>query len=204
MGYVIFLSPSEDKNIDTHNDKNISLDSNKLDYLESLWIKNNKNLLTHRQNTIKLYNNCLEKIINKNDRILLKEIYGSNNFNEKSANILHLSLEKNTLIQAIRLYGGVAFKEINFEKLDSISQEIILKKTYIFSNLFGVILASDYIPFYKLKQGCKVNGLTLKDIYKPFYSILESFLAKHLNSKDDVIIWFTCKYLHKNFYSKTK
>lgn len=191
MNYVIFLSPSEDKVVDE------ILDSNKLDFLESLWIKNNKTLLKHRQNTYRIYNNYLEKIINENDRILLKEIFGATNLNANTTQNIYLSLRANHYIDAILRYSGVAFKALDFKNLDSKAQRIILEKTYIFSNFFGVISASDKIPYYKLKQGCKANFLSLAEIYKPFIPILESFLAKLLQNDSDFIID-----LRANIYTK--
>lgn len=188
MSFVIFLSPSEDKLLDSKDINNESIESNKLHYLESLWIKNNKILLKHREQIIALYLESLQKILINSDKNLLKEIYGTNVLNAKSEYLINIALQQNYTLKAINRYSGVAFLALDFKNLDSKAKDIILTKTYIFSNLFGVITASDLIPFYKLKQGCKVKGLTLKEIYAPFIKPLESFLKQILNKKEDFVI----------------
>ena len=56
-------------------------------------------------------------------------------------------------LKAIQRYTGVAFEAISYDSLDKSSQNYIDQNILIFSNLFGVLNANQYIPNYKFKQG---------------------------------------------------
>lgn len=70
------------------------------------------------------------------------------------------------LYKAINLYNGVSFKELDYDSLNQVEQKYIDDKLLIFSNLFGVVKATDEIPFYKLKQGVKLNKINQAKEYK--------------------------------------
>ncbi|HEB7717567.1 TPA: peroxide stress protein YaaA, partial [Campylobacter coli] len=72
--------------------------------------------------------------------------------------------------KAITLYSGVSYEYLKFDTLDKESQEYILTNTLIFSNLFGVVKASDRLPFYKFKQGAKINDFAIEKFYKEHFS----------------------------------
>lgn len=73
-------------------------------------------------------------------------------------------------MKAILRYSGVAFDYLQYSELNSKSQDYIDQNTIIFSNLFGPILASNMIPEYKLKQGEKLEGLSIEGYYKKEFS----------------------------------
>ena len=84
-------------------------------------------------------------------------------------------------MRAIERYSGVAFEHLQLRQLPLDAQEYIESNTIIFSNLFGPILASDTIPYYKLKQGEKLEGVAIEKFYKEEYS---SLLDDYLISED--------------------
>lgn len=82
-------------------------------------------------------------------------------------------------MQAIELYSGVAYKALGFASLQARAQEYVLKNLFIFSNLFGMVAASDALPFYKLNQNYKGKMLNLKALYKAMEGDLDAFFAKN-------------------------
>ncbi|EDO9528420.1 peroxide stress protein YaaA [Campylobacter coli] len=57
----------------------------------------------------------------------------------------------------------------------------MLENTLIFSNLFGVVKASDHLPFYKFKQGAKINNFALEKFYKEHFSkALDEYLKNDI------------------------
>lgn len=195
MSFIIFLSPSEDKNITQHDMSSESLlhhpsqDSSCLEsyhivnphtsttFLQSLW--QGDIMYHHRNNINAIYKEAVKKILATNDKTLLFEIYGAKNFNAKNEFELNIAYQQRDTMAAIERYCGVAFNGLDFISLSGDSREFILQYVYIFSNLFGVIAAHDNIPFYKLKQNTKYTPLSLMSVYKPFVPILESFLQKY-------------------------
>lgn len=178
MQFSILFSPSEDKII-TYN----SLANNivKLDavpkFLESLW--GHKYLTTHRTQVIYRYFETLHTLLQHRDKALLESIYGAKSFNDKNLFELHYAMQFSPLLSAIELYSGVAFQGLSYPTLSQQSKDFILEKVLIFSNLFGVLRAKDSIPFYKLKQGTKQRGLTLKEVYAPFAHHLHQALQSN-------------------------
>lgn len=67
--------------------------------------------------------------------------------------------------KAIQRYTGVAFEAIDYNNLDQKAQEFIDKNVLIYSNLFGVVMASDNIPDYKFKQGSILPNLNTEKYY---------------------------------------
>ena len=76
--------------------------------------------------------------------------------------------------KAILRYSGVAFDHLKYSELDEESQKWIDENVYIFSNLFGVISAGDFIPYYTLKQGSKPGF----DIYSYHHNLFAPILEK--------------------------
>ena len=67
--------------------------------------------------------------------------------------------------KAIERYTGVAFEAIDYPNLDPKSQQFIDENVMIYSNLFGVVRASDSIPEYKFKQGNILPNLNTEKNY---------------------------------------
>ena len=87
-------------------------------------------------------------------------------------------ITKEPTLKAIERYTGVAFDYIDYPTLSQDGKKYIDENVIIFSNLFGAIRASDYIPLYKIKQGETLNGIKIENIYKkrlqePLDSLLE-------------------------------
>lgn len=93
-------------------------------------------------------------------------------------------------------YSGVAYKSLDYENLEN--KHYIDENVLIFSNLFGVIKASDILPDYKLKQGAKLPNLNIEKFYKDNFS---SSLDKYL--KDDEILDLRASFYEK-FYTIKK
>jgi hypothetical protein len=74
-------------------------------------------------------------------------------------------LNKPTM-KAILRYTGVAFDALDYENLDINTQKYCDENVILFSNLFGPIKSSDYIPNYKFKQGAELSSIDVKNEYK--------------------------------------
>ena len=115
--------------------------------------------------------------------------------NEKEVQKLKEDIFLKPTCKAIQRYDGVAFSHLNFAALDEKSQNFILENTLIFSNHFGVILASDEIPNYKFKQGAKLGSLSVEKFYNTHFSkALDEFL------QDEEIIDLRAGF-YENFYT---
>lgn len=75
------------------------------------------------------------------------------------------SLLESPRMRAIELYSGVAFKALDFAGLDSRAQEFVLDSVLITSNLFGLVRARDWLPFYHLNQKYQSKELSLSRLY---------------------------------------
>lgn len=87
------------------------------------------------------------------------------------------------LLPAIERYEGVAYKALDFATLTKTQKEFLLEKTVIFSNLFGVLLAKDEIPYYHLRQGATIGDA---DQYKLYQKELKEPLDRAF--KDSLIV----------------
>ena len=86
-------------------------------------------------------------------------------------------------MRAIELYNGVAYKALDFGSLDSSAQGFLLDSVLITSNLFGLVRASDRLPFYHLNKNYKSKELSLNKLYKAQKPQIDTLL-----SGEDVII----------------
>ncbi|MFP4331852.1 MAG: YaaA family protein [Campylobacterales bacterium] len=105
---------------------------------------------------------------------------------------LSKSIYDKEVLKAVERYSGVAYKHLNYPGLNKNEQHYIDSSVIIFSNLFGAIRASDRIPFYRLRQGEKVDGVAFEKIYK---DELSSQLDEYLDGFDIVD-------LRASFYQK--
>lgn len=90
----------------------------------------------------------------------LEEIFGV-----KDVNCIINNFSTKTF-KAINLYQGVSYKELDYDNLPLKAKEYLDNNLIIFSNLFGPVLASDELVFYKLKQGIKLNKINQAKEYK--------------------------------------
>lgn len=97
---------------------------------------------------------------------------------------------------AIMLYDGVAFRALDFFSLEEESRLFIEQNTLIFSNLFGVVLAGERIPFYRLKQGSGWSGFEIRKYHMEFGLEVAQFVG------DELLLDLRAEYYHSSFTSK--
>lgn len=106
-------------------------------------------------------------------------------FGTKSVSLETLKLCSEILnsprIQAIELYNGVAYRALDFGSLDSRGQGFLLDSVLIASNLFGLVRASDRLPFYHLNQNYKSSTLSLRKIYQAQQKEIDGLLSTEAN-----------------------
>ena len=175
----ILLAPSESKTFGG---------SGKLD-LNSLIFNN---LTPKREELIDSY----QAILNQANLEELKELFGLKKEEEIKKYIV--DIYKEPVKKAIKRYSGVAFDYLDYNSLDNKAKEYVDSNLLIFSNLFGVLRASDLIPLYRLKQGASINGVKVENFYNP---ILKEPLDDYLRDED--ILDLRAKYYEK-FYKPTK
>ncbi|OBV29099.1 hypothetical protein BKN38_08560 [Helicobacter sp. CLO-3] len=127
--------------------------------------------LEARRANIRAYLSALK---NEPDTQILK-IFGAKRLD---ANMLASCLEllQSPRVEAIELYNGVAFKALDFASLDSGAQDFIRQSALICSNLFGLVRASDALPYYHLNQNYTSKTLNLKSLYKAQSSEIDALL----------------------------
>lgn len=144
-----------------------------------------KELFPYRMETLKHYEEFIKNASLQN----LQELFGIKNENEIDK--FKHDLKQAPTQEAILLYTGVSYEYLNFKILDKKSQAYILENTLIFSNLFGVVRASDTLPFYKFKQGAKIGNFAIEKFYKEHFSkALDEYLEnkKYLTLEQDFMI----------------
>ncbi|WP_139452429.1 YaaA family protein [Campylobacter armoricus] len=167
---IILFSPSESKN-KTNTQKPI----NKNSFIF-------KHMFYARMEALKKYQN----FVNTRNTQELEKFFGVKDLNE--INELSQDLSKKNTIKAIERYSGVAFEYLNYPSLNSLEKKYIDNNVIIFSNLFGPILAKDLIPYYKFKQGEKIENFNIEKFYKEKFSkelddLLENELIIDLRAK---------------------
>lgn len=116
------------------------------------------------------------KFLNTRSENEIAKIFGSQTLNPKELELVQ-NLLSSPRIESIRLYNGVAYGALDFESLDSQSQDYLFKNLYIFSNLFGPVRADDRIPYYNLHQGKGVGDFELKTLYRCIAPALDELFA---------------------------
>lgn len=154
----ILLAPSETKVVGGEG----VFESSNL-FFDALHSQQNE-LITHYNHTV----------LNASDEALSK-MFGI----KKIPEIAHYRKDIMTLptMRAIERYSGVAFDYLDYPSLDNEAQNYIHDNLILFSNLFGILKASDLIPEYKLKQGEAIGEIKTDKFYKEAISeILHSYL----------------------------
>ncbi|MDR1976891.1 MAG: YaaA family protein [Campylobacteraceae bacterium] len=149
----ILFSPSESKS---------TLSPHKRNLENSLWEKEE---FYKRLFCINLYN----QILQEKNQAELSKLFGL-----KQQSQMEELLPINPLLcptqKAALRYDGVAYKQLNYVSLNANAQDFIDTNVMIFSNLLGPILAGDYLPYYKLKQGENLRGFEGASYYKEAFS----------------------------------
>lgn len=132
-------------------------------------------LYKNRLEVLSLYNNFLKSAKQEE----LEKLFGT-----KKVDVIEKyrqDIFKSPLLKAIQRYEGVAYDYLSYNNLEKSSQKYIDENVLIFSNLFGVIKASDEIPDYKLKQGESFNSLKIEKFYNENFS---QAIDEYLKDKD--------------------
>ncbi len=109
----------------------------------------------------------------------LKKLFGVKD--ERQINKFKVNIFKEKTLKAVERYNGVAYQYLDYPSLTKKQQEFIDKNLIIFSNLFGAILASDLIPFYKLKQGEPIGNFKPEKFYKKYFQeAIDEFIGDEL------------------------
>ena len=128
-------------------------------------------LFEKRLEILEKYNNYLKNASN-ND---LEKLFGT-----KKIEVIEKykqDIFKSPTMKAIQRYEGVAYDYLNYNSLEVSAQKYIDENTLIFSNIFGVIKADDFIPDYKLKQGESFENLKIDKFYSDNFSqTLDNYL----------------------------
>lgn len=149
-------------------------------------------LLPYRTKLLHSYMNVLQK----GHMPTLSKMFGI----KKEADILAYKTDiiHELTMKAIERYTGVAFDYLAYESMDAAAQQYVDENVILFSNLFGPIRASDYIPEYKLKQGEAVGDIKPEKFYHEYAaSLMEEYLG------DDEILDLRAGFYDK-FYKPAK
>ena len=130
-------------------------------------------LLPYRNKLLHHYINILQK----GDLAQLSKMFGLKKESDIRAYIKDLIHEP--AMKAIERYTGVAFDYLDYKMLDEGSKSYIDSHVILFSNLFGVLRASDEIPEYRLKQGEAVGDIKVEKFYQePLTELMDRYLAE--------------------------
>ncbi|MCR2065592.1 YaaA family protein [Campylobacter helveticus] len=150
-----------------------------------------KELFKYRLEALQIYENCI-KNANLEE---LQTLFGVKNPTQEFLHNLKTAPTK----RAIELYTSVSYEYLNFQSLEEKAQNYILDNTLIFSNLFGVVRASDTLPFYKFKQGAKLGTFAIEKFYKEHFSkALDEYL------KDEEVLDLRAGFYDKFYTPKKK
>ncbi|MBD3823575.1 MAG: YaaA family protein [Epsilonproteobacteria bacterium] len=126
-----------------------------------------------RESILQSYGN----IIASSDETAISELFGLKKSIEIAPYVTDYLAELK--MPAIERYDGVAYDYLDYSSLDSHAKEFLKEHTIIFSNLYGPILAGDYILNYKVKQGNSIGAIAPERFYKERFSYqLDLYLAK--------------------------
>jgi cytoplasmic iron level regulating protein YaaA (DUF328/UPF0246 family) len=114
------------------------------------------------------------KIVQDNNEAELLKLFGSK---REIGKFLSIDTDLCLAQKAVLRYIGTAYKSLEYASLDKKAQEFIDKNVMIFSNLFGPILAGDFLPCYKIQQGESLRGFDICAHYKKsFESDIDKWL----------------------------
>ena len=160
----ILFSPSESKSLE-NSCGSVKLDTFLFD-----------NLTNKREYALKQYQNFIDNATKDK----LKKLFGIKN--EKLLETLEgINIFTDHTQKAILRYNGVGYEYLSYSSLSQEGQYFLDNHMIIFSNLFGPILAKSCIPYYKLKQGEKIETFSFENFYKKeFSSSLDKYLETEL------------------------
>jgi len=135
----------------------------------------------------------LSKFLSASSLTKQQKLFGIKNEKE-CMKLKDINLLQNHTCKAIQRYTGVAYQYLNFDTLKDNEKKWLYENTLIFSNLFGPLLASDLIPYYKFKQAESI------DDFKPELFYKENFSSEIDNYIDNDIIIDLRAGFYEKFY----
>jgi len=154
---TILLAPSETKK----EDGGAVFDLNALSFADEL----------NRKDFIDSYEKALQ------EGIRLEKLFSSKKDTRKHIDLYRMQ----TVLPAVERYTGVAYDYLDYASLSLPQKEFVQNRTLIFSNLYGVLRPQDKIPYYKLKQGASLNGVSMHAYYKKRLEFLNDLDEEWLN-----------------------
>jgi len=137
-----------------------------------------KNLFFKSYDRSKLINKY-QNFINTADLSSLQKLFGLKKEKDIKNSVVNIFSEP--VKKAVQKYEGVAYDHLSYNSLSQSQKDFIDENLIIFSNLFGPLLAKDLIPYYRLKQGEKLDGFDIAKYYKDnFSNELDVFLENEL------------------------
>lgn len=169
---IIVISPSKTQNLKSQ----VTKDNDTKHFPQ-------ETLLINDELKNKIYSNDFNNYLEiKNKKLYELTIENINNFNFNKA------------YMAINFYNGLQFKNINYDKLDSKTQNLINDKLIILSAYYGIVRPNDFIKPYRLMMGSKI--LIENKILYDFWFFKINKMLKKINN-DNLIL-----NLASNEYSK--
>lgn len=93
----------------------------------------------------------------------------------------NLALGKSKTMPAIKRYTGVLYEALNTSALKTKELSRAGKHVFIQSSLFGLISATDPIPYYRLSAGSKLPTLNLKQLWSQAHrNVWEKFADRSI------------------------
>jgi cytoplasmic iron level regulating protein YaaA (DUF328/UPF0246 family) len=86
---------------------------------------------------------------------------------KQSANDLAANLELRTAptLPAVLRYNGVLFEALDYPNLSESAKQRVTEKLFIQSALFGLLPASEQIPYYRFSASSSLPGVNLKKVW---------------------------------------
>jgi cytoplasmic iron level regulating protein YaaA (DUF328/UPF0246 family) len=86
---------------------------------------------------------------------------------KKAANDIAANLELRTAptMPAVLRYNGVLFDALDYPSLSEAAKQRVTERLFIQSSLFGLLPATEQIPYYRFSAGSSLPGISLKKIW---------------------------------------
>ncbi|MDR2635879.1 MAG: YaaA family protein [Campylobacteraceae bacterium] len=177
----VLFSPSEDKSeLDAHE----GVLENSICFSPKFQI---------RKRCIDIYN----QILSDKDEKELSKLFGFKNKKDIDK-FAPIKFDACKMQKAVLRYTGTAYANLKYETLDKPSQDFIDENVMIFSNLFGPVLAGNFLPYYKIKQGESLRGFDMGSYYKENF---ESDIDKWLDG--ELVVDLRAGFYEKFYQPKT-
>ena len=86
---------------------------------------------------------------------------------KQAANDIAANLELRTAptMPAVLRYNGVLFDALDYPSLSEAAKQRVTEKLFIQSSLFGLLPATEQIPYYRFSAGSSLPGVSLKKVW---------------------------------------